>query len=118
MLALAGCDAQPASEASTQGDAASEQASSGAASASSEAAEPSPTEDAAEEPVEELSQAEDCDWDAPRLSAAAEPPEAQEGAPAEVLVGAWQHTHTDEGAGFEAVTNDHRYVFPSPDRML
>lgn len=68
--------------------------------------------------MEEASQAEDCDWDAPRLSAAAEPPDGQEGELAEVLVGAWQHTHTDEGSGFEAVTNDHRYVFPSPDRML
>ncbi|SJM52511.1 hypothetical protein CZ774_05665 [Frigoribacterium sp. JB110] len=35
-----------------------------------------------------------------------------------MLVGSWQHTHTDEGSGFEAVTNDHRFVFPSPDRML
>jgi hypothetical protein len=35
-----------------------------------------------------------------------------------VLVGSWQHTHTSEGAGFEEVTNDHRYVFPSPERML
>ena len=30
----------------------------------------------------------------------------------------WQHTHTDGGSGFEEVTNDHRYVFPAPERML
>ncbi|MGO2745318.1 hypothetical protein [Microbacterium sp.] len=35
-----------------------------------------------------------------------------------MLIGAWQHTHTDEGSGFEAVMNDHRYVLPSPERML
>lgn len=35
-----------------------------------------------------------------------------------MLVGSWQHTHTDEGSGFEEVENDHRYVFTSPERML
>lgn len=44
--------------------------------------------------------------------------EVQTGELPEVLVGAWQHTHTDEGSGFEEVTNDHRYVFPTPERML
>ncbi len=33
-------------------------------------------------------------------------------------MGSWQHTHTDEGSGFEEVANDHRFVFPSSDRLL
>jgi len=52
------------------------------------------------------------------LSAPADAPDGQLGELSEVLVGAWQHTHTDDGSGFEEVANDHRYVFSSSDRML
>lgn len=67
---------------------------------------------------EAITQEETCDWESPKLSAPADAPDGQEGELSEVLVGAWQHTHTDDGSGFEEVTNDHRYVFSSPDRML
>lgn len=77
-----------------------------------------PVEEPAEQPAEAQSQEETCDWDSPRLSGPADVPDAQTGELSEVLVGAWQHTHTDEGSGFEEVTNDHRYVFPAPERML
>lgn len=78
---------------------------------------------AAEEPIDEEtqdgpSQEETCDWESPRLSAPAEAPEGQEGQLPTVLVGSWQHTHTDEGDGFEDVVNDHRFVFSAPERML
>lgn len=79
---------------------------------------PSPDGEADEDQPEMLAQEETCDWDSPKLSAPAEVPEGQNGELAKLLVGSWQHTHTDEGSGFEEVTNDHRYVFPSPDRML
>jgi hypothetical protein len=52
------------------------------------------------------------------MSGAAEVPSGQNGVLAELIVGAWQHTHTDDGSGFVEVTNDHRFVFPSADRML
>ena len=76
------------------------------------------TEEAEEEQSEGQVVEESCDWDSPRLSAPAEVPAGQDGELAKVLVGSWQHTHTDEGAGFEEVENDHRYVFTSPERML
>lgn len=72
-------------------------------------------------PAEEsngTSQEEVCDWDSPRISSDGVATDAQDGALAEILVGSWQHTHTDDGSGFEEVANDHRFVFPSPDRML
>lgn len=106
VFALAGC----APEGSPSSDGVNEQGS------VSEAGSP-----ATEEGVPEQgnsSQEETCDWDSPRVSAPAEVPEGQDGELPKVLVGAWQHTHTDEGSGFEEVTNDHRYVFPSPERML
>lgn len=45
-------------------------------------------------------------------------PEGQAGELADVLIGSWQHTHIDGGAGFEAVSKDIRYVFPSTDQIL
>lgn len=63
-------------------------------------------------------QEETCEWDSPRASAAADVPDGQSGELSETLVGSWQHTHTDDGSGFEEVMNDHRYVFPSSERML
>lgn len=63
-------------------------------------------------------QEETCDWESPAVSAAAEAPDGQAGDLPAVLVGAWQHTHFDTGSGYEAVTNDIRYVFPSTERIL
>lgn len=73
---------------------------------------------ATSEPVDDGEQAETCDWDSPKISGTGDAPKGQTGDLPAVLVGSWQHTHTDEGSGFEAVTNDHRYVLASPDRML
>lgn len=78
---------------------------------------PSSDDDPAE-PAGERVQEETCDWDSPKISGDGLAPVGQAGELPKVLIGSWQHTHTDEGAGFEAVTNDHRFVFSSPDRML
>lgn len=110
VFALAGC-ATPAVPDGAKPDAADT-----GSSTSETTDDESPAEPA--EPVDDGAQAESCDWDAPRISGSAEVPSGQDGVLAEVLVGAWQHTHTDDGSGFVEVTNDHRFVFPSADRML
>lgn len=64
-------------------------------------------------------QAETCDWDVPALSAAATGvPTGQSGALDKIIIGSWQHTHYDTGAGYEATDNDIRYVFPAAERIL
>lgn len=64
-------------------------------------------------------QAESCDWDAPALSSGAgSAPNGSEGELHTTIIGAWQHTHFDTGGGYEAVTADIRYVFPSSERLL
>lgn len=113
VVVLAGCSAAETSAGSESGGGA-DAASESAGSSASPAREPEESAAAATEG----SQEEDCDWDAPRVSAPANAPNGKDGELAEVLVGAWQHTHTDEGSGFEKVANDHRYVFPTPERML
>ncbi len=78
-----------------------------------DAAEPTENEPATQE--------ETCDWDSARLASdPADAPSGTRGDLATVLIGAWQHTHIDEGAGFEALghTTDIRYVFPSTTRLL
>lgn len=35
-----------------------------------------------------------------------------------LIVGAWQHTHIDDGQGYEPVSQDMRFVIPSAGRML
>lgn len=69
-----------------------------------------------EEPTQ---QAASCEWDLPQL-AAGDPvaPGGTAGDLATVLVGSWQHTHIDEGDGFEAVDEDIRYVFPSAEQLI
>lgn len=65
-------------------------------------------------------QEEVCGWDSPKISPAANAPTGTEGDLAVVLVGAWQHTHFDKGAGYEPVGDgtDVRYIFPSTERIL
>ena len=63
-------------------------------------------------------QEENCGWEEPLVSGSGVAPEGQDGALADVLVGAWQHTHIDDGSGYYAVEKDIRYVFPSTDRIL
>ncbi|MGO3758055.1 MAG: hypothetical protein ACTJGQ_04275 [Agrococcus casei] len=107
LLALVGCSTPTTDEGSA------------VESAPVETAEPAdPVESAESAEPADAQQEETCDWDTPKLMSDADAPAGQEGELPDVLVGEWQHTHTDEGAGFEEVTNDHRYVFPSPDRML
>lgn len=108
LAALAGCSSEQAPPAEASGTP-------GPVSTSAPAtAEEPETEDA----DGSSAQASTCDWEAPMLSAPADPPAGQAGDLPTILVGAWQHTHTDEGSGFEPVTNDHRYVFSSPEHML
>lgn len=118
-LALFGCGTSSPSESAPPSDAA------GPPSAAPDPAQTAGGEPAAEPeadpapvPADDAAQAEACGWDAAKLSSAAAIPTGQDGDLPDVLVGSWQHTHTDEGAGFEEVSNDHRFVFPSPDRML
>lgn len=74
-------------------------------------------DDAGDAPV---NQAESCDWDAPKLSGGGLPtiPQHGEGDLKTIIVGAWQHTHFDTGGGYEAASYDHRFVFPSSERVL
>lgn len=88
-----------------------------------------PTEAPAPEPEAEpeatavapATQEETCDWDSPAIAANATG--APGGAGSDLptaIVGAWQHTHIDTGAGFEPLLSgeDIRYVFPSASRIL
>ena len=63
---------------------------------------------------------ESCDWDAPaRTGLPPTPPTRADGDPRAAVIGAWQHTHIDSGAGYEPVEHaDIRYVFAAPDRLL
>ena len=109
-LALAGCTTPAASEEATPG---------GVADQPAAVSEPAPASDGGStaEPVENT-QEETCDWNSPRITGSVDIPQEQGLELSEALVGSWQHTHTDEGAGFEEVPNDHRFVFPASDRLL
>lgn len=94
-------------------------------SAGADTAEPSTGDSSTEsEPEEEpaapepRTQEETCDWDSPALELGSAAPASQEGDIATVIIGSWQHTHFDAGAGYEPVTNDIRYVFPSVETLL
>jgi hypothetical protein len=62
-----------------------------------------------------------CNWDSPRLASGdADGAPSDEGGEVSIaILGSWQHTHTNTGAGFEPVgpTIDIRYVLSS-DRFL
>lgn len=77
-----------------------------------------PSEDGAGE--EPRTQAESCEWEGDALaSTLPSMPGASEGDIETVIIGSWQHTHVDTGAGFEPLhSKDIRYVFPSTDRLL
>lgn len=86
-------------------------------------ATPADEESPAPEPTADAPavQEESCGWDSPPVSA--DPGGAPSG-PGDsletVIIGAWQHTHIDTGAGFEpnGAGIDIRYVFPSTTRLL
>jgi hypothetical protein len=69
-----------------------------------------------------VTQEQSCGWETPRIeSGSSSDVPSTTGAPLETaLIGAWQHTHTDTGAGFEALkpTTDIRFVFPSTTTLL
>ena len=71
--------------------------------------------------VKPVNQEETCDWGSARTnSGSTKAPSGQSGELANVLIGSWQHTHTDSGSGYEALkpTTDIRFVFPSTTRLL
>src|SRR5690606_103164 len=64
-------------------------------------------------------QADSCEWEAAALIGGdTSTPSGQDGDVQAAVIGAWQHTHFDTGAGYEAVENDIRYVFASADQLL
>lgn len=71
-----------------------------------------------EEPAGPTEQAASCEWDKAQVSAEATRPTGQEGNLATVLIGSWQHTHFDSGAGMESLEEDIRYVFPAPGQLI
>lgn len=74
-----------------------------------------------EEPAKTArTQAESCEWDTTDSAAGSSTaPSGQEGNLDAIIIGVWQHTHYDSGAGYEPLADkDIRYVFPSLDRML
>lgn len=84
----------------------------------------SPTDDAPEAtmaPERARKQAARCDWKTAKIAGStANVPKAATGALAAALIGAWQHTHIDAGAGFKPLSTgtDIRFVFPSAGGML
>lgn len=76
-----------------------------------------PASDPSDLPV---AQEETCSWDDPVFNAnAVDISSVQEGELQTVVIGSWQHTHIDEGAGYVPVdTEDIRFVFPAADRLL
>jgi hypothetical protein len=87
------------------------------ADAFTETTEPE-TPDTTQPPPEEEAT---CNWDSPRLASvdADGAPTDEGGEVSTTVLGSWQHTHTNTGAGFEPVgpTIDIRYVLSS-DRFL
>lgn len=83
--------------------------------------EPAEDEPAPEEPAAAArTQAESCEWDLPAVAGGSSTaPSGQEGDLDTIIIGVWQHTHYNSGAGYEPLADkDIRYVFPSLDRML
>lgn len=65
-------------------------------------------------------QAEDCGWEAPALtSPSTDVPDGQDGDLQTVIIGAWQHTHYDSGAGYVQLDEeDIRFIFPSSTTLM
>lgn len=126
ILLLGGCAAGPDLGGTGQSPAAESTAPPAAEESTAPAPPPAPAE---QKPVETespesapVTQEETCDWDSGRLdSGSASDAPSSPGADLETaLIGSWQHTHIDSGAGFEPLetTTDIRYVFPSTTRLL
>lgn len=113
MLALVGCAPEPGEPAPTSAAANDRSDASDTEPAQRPTAEPEPSTAA-----QSVVQAESCDWETPAVSAGSDAPTGQAGELTTVIVGAWQHTHIDSGAGFASLDQDIRYVFPSSERLL
>lgn len=113
-LMLSGCAAEP-SEGSI--DAASEPA-----AETTQTAPESEPEKAEESEPEPVTQEKTCDWGSGPLKpgSTGEIPTSTTGNPNTAIIGSWQHTHIDEGGGFDPVNDptDIRYVFPSATELL
>ncbi|MGX1702282.1 hypothetical protein [Microbacterium sp. NPDC055357] len=69
--------------------------------------------------TDRVEQADSCDWDsAPLTPPGATAPSDKAGDLQSLIVGAWQHTHYDDGSGFEPVEQDIRFVFPTNTQLL
>ena len=116
-LMLAGCAPTPIFDSPSAQNSQESTPSTAGGQASTPAESPTTAPPKTETPTQE----ESCDWKSPRMdSGSAKAPSGQSGDLAVALIGAWQHTHTDEGAGYVALkpTTDIRFVFPSSTRML
>lgn len=111
-LLLSGCAAEPED---APNDATAEVAQPDQADAPDEAPEAEPEPEAA-------TQEKTCDWEtgALRPGSTGEVPTSADGDISTAIIGAWQHTHIDEGAGFYEVDEgtDIRFVFPSATEFL
>lgn len=103
-LSLTGCAARPAAPEGSHPD----------GHAAAPTGEPTDAPDAPEPAV----QAASCEWDLERRHAEPVTPDGTGGDLATVLVGSWQHTHSDTGSGFEPVDHDIRFVFPAPVQLI
>lgn len=113
-LILSGCAAEPEDAPS---DATAEAPIEAAPTEQEEAEEEEP-----EAEPEAATQEKTCDWDtaALRPGSTGEVPTSADGDINTAIIGAWQHTHIDEGDGFYEVGEgtDIRFVFPSPTEFL
>lgn len=89
-------------------------------SATGEASEPPASEAPEETEAGPRTQAADCDWGSAPIKGSGKAVKGQDGDLAEVLVGAWQHTHIDTGSGFKPLKagEDIRYIFPSSSQLM
>lgn len=113
-LALSGCAPDPVFDAQTTPNGQEGSHSGDTSTPDGDPAEPS-------SPAEPITQEETCDWESPAMtSGSTAAPQDQNGELATALIGAWQHTHINEGSAFEPVGagTDIRYIFPSSSRLL
>lgn len=80
-----------------------------------ESAETTTPDDAADPPATYTA---GCDWEHDPAAWSGTMPTRSPVDLGSALIGAWQHTHFDDGDGIEPVTGDIRYVFPADGEMI
>ena len=65
-----------------------------------------------------VSQEASCGWDVGPATWSGEMPGRQPDSLVPGIVGAWQHTHVNDGGGMKPVSGDIRYIFPSENEMI